>query len=93
MAEIGMRERIARALLDSVTQSDKAQNVSALQFVSNRSDIMANAVLAAMRTPTEAMVNAGSDSIDGFERLENRPHAYAIEAQGTWKAMIDAAIA
>lgn len=43
------------------------------------------------REPTEAMIHAGSESIDGFQR--GRPHAYAVEAKGTYQAMIDTALA
>jgi len=75
-----MIERVSQAIRLSVSGHVRKE----------AADAMARAAIEAMRVPTEAMWRAGSDSIDTDMRLN---HAYAIEAQNTWRAMIDAALA
>jgi hypothetical protein len=66
-----MRERVARAIAE-------AHELHGRSYYS-----IADAVIAAMREPTEAMVNAGYDV--GYS-----PDPLPCDA--VWKAMIDAAI-
>lgn len=82
MADEGMRGRIARALCDAADYPIEA-------------DVLAEAVLAAMRLPTDAMLNAAFDV--PARKVAN---AYApdgdieIEEEGPrliWHAMLDAA--
>lgn len=78
-----MVERLAKVLADTLDANG--------EVIIMDCRMLARTALQAMREPTEAMWRAGADSIDGYMRLEH-PHAYAIEAKGTWQAMIDAAL-
>jgi hypothetical protein len=75
-----MRERVARAALDAYYP----QSLFSLDHPEREKfRAVADAVLAAMREPTKAMVNAGYDV--GYS-----PDPLPCDA--VWKAMIDAAI-
>lgn len=83
--QFAMREKIARALepfdrdLALLTEAEIAER----RPCSPQMD-MADAVLAAMREPTEGMVGAGDDALSSDCRAE-------CDADKVWRAMIDAA--
>jgi hypothetical protein len=66
-----------------------ASAISALDtnIVANDYEAMARAVIAAMREPTEAMIDAAPDEAVGWSEIARR------HAADYWRAMVDAALA
>lgn len=80
-----MREKIARALFDNWISRQSSLTRTERAWRRSRDGLLldADAVLAAMREPTEAMVTAGTAEDDVHELAPARIH---------WQAMIDSAI-
>jgi hypothetical protein len=80
-----MVERVVRAL----TAEFEPYRV----FDEGEAERLARAAIAAMREPTEAMVSAGSEAVNGCYSLEPGEGFDEPPAPAAWQAMIDAALA
>lgn len=90
-----MKERIARAIRHSVMFSDDAERLSARQFISNRDDIIALAVLNAMREPavTPEIIEAVWKNMPGPHDIDiENPEAARGLVVAVLRAFIDAAL-
>lgn len=88
-----MRERIARAIFNATFHPFDVENgLSAIKWAEwpddrRRAEKQADAVLDAMRSPTEGMVTAGIIERHGSET----PEAWKLATANIYTAMIDAA--
>jgi hypothetical protein len=76
-----MVERVARAIC--------AKNAT-LDWREYRDE--AKRAIAAMREPTNAMIEAGVEILEPSEHAVYGSDCYGSEAHGVWRAMIDAAL-